>query len=258
MIAGYEIWKILIICVGVFLSGFVDAIGGGGGLISLPMYFIAGLPTHFALGTNKLSSCIGTTASTVRYLKKGYVDLKLAVPSAALAIIGSHFGTKLQLSLDADILKYILIVVLVAVAVVMIFKPELSETAGVIPPLRQAVIVLAASFVIGMYDGFYGPGSGTFFLLAFCKLAKLDLRTAAGNVKVVNLASNIGALVTSILAGKVIFVIGIIAGVFSFAGHFAGSDVMIKNGSKAVVPVIFTVLGLLFVKIVLELFGISF
>lgn len=257
MIAGYAIWKVVIICVGVFLSGFVDAIGGGGGLISLPMYFIAGFPTHYALGTNKLSSCVGTTASTVRFLCRGYVLFRLALPSAALAIIGSHIGTKLQLLADDRILKYCLVAALIAVAVVFIRKHDLPEKAGDISPIKQAVIVFAASFFIGMYDGFYGPGSGTFFLLAFCKAAKLDLRTASGNMKVVNLASNIGALATSIIAGKVIFAIGLIAGVFSFAGHYVGAGVMMKNGSKIVVPIIFTVLGLLFIKIILEICGIS-
>lgn len=257
MIAGYSIWKVIFICVGVFLSGFVDAIAGGGGLISLPVYLFAGFPTHFALGTNKLSSFIGTSASTVRYLKNGYVNLKLAIPSAVLAVVGSHLGTSLQLLIDDRILKYILIVVLVAVAVVMICKRELPEQAGEISPVKQAVIVLAAAFVLGMYDGFYGPGTGTFLLLIYCKIAKMDLKTAAGNVKIVNISSNFGALVTSILAGKVIFVIGLTAAVFAFAGQYIGAGLMMKNGSKVVVPIIFTVLGLLLLKVVLELCGIS-
>ena len=108
-----------------------------------------------------------------------------------------------------------------------------------------------------MYDGFYGPGTGTFLLIAFCKLAKMDLRTASGNVKIVNLSSNIGALITSLIAGKVLVPIGLIAAVFAVSGQYLGAGMMIKNGTKIVTPIIFTVLALLFAKIVLELFGVS-
>lgn len=255
MIAGYSILKVALICAGVFLASFVDAIGGGGGLISLPTYLLAGLPTHFALGTNKLSSCLGTTASTVRYIKNGYINVKLAIPSAVLAVIGAHFGTSLQLRINGDYLKYLLIPVLIFAAAVMLKKKEFPEEQGDIEPWKMWAVTLAASLLIGAYDGFYGPGAGTFMLLIFCRMAKMDLRTASGNVKVVNLSSNVGALVTSIMAGKVIFTLGLISAVFAFLGQFLGAGVMMKNGSKIVTPVILAVLTLLFVKIVSELLG---
>lgn len=257
LIAGYPVWKVLIICVGVFVASLIDAIGGGGGLISVPAYLFAGLPAHYALGTNKMSACLGTVASTVRYIKKGYADWFLAVPSIVLAMVGSHYGTKVQLMVNERVLRYMLIVVLILVACVMLKKKDFPETRGEMEPWKRCAVVWTASLVIGLYDGFYGPGTGTFLLIAFCKLAKLDLRTASGNVKIVNLSSNIGALATSLAAGKVLVPIGLIAAVFAFAGHYMGAGMMIKNGSKIVTPVIFTVLGLLFVKIVLELFGIN-
>ena len=257
IIEGYAIWKVAIICIGVFIASFIDAIGGGGGIISLPSYLIVGIPTHFSLGTNKLSSFLGTTASTFRYIKNGYVDWLLAVPSIILAVLGGYCGTSLQLMIDETYLKYLLIVVLIAVAIVMIKKKDFPEVVGNITPVKQRIIVWSAAFLLGMYDGFYGPGSGTFMLLAFCRLAKMDIRTASGNIKIVTLASNFGALVTSLIAGKVLIVIGIISAVFAFAGQYLGAGVMIKNGSKIVTPVIFTVIGLLLIKIVLELFGIG-
>ena len=104
---GYPIWMVALICVGVFCASFMDAIGGGGGIISLPSYLLAGVPVHFALGTNKLSSCIGTVASTVRYVKNGCVDWLLGIPSIALALIGAHFGTKLHLAIDEKYLKLV-------------------------------------------------------------------------------------------------------------------------------------------------------
>lgn len=254
-ICGYSIWLVALICVGVFLAGFVDAIGGGGGIIAVPMYLLAGLPTHLALGTNKLSSCIGTAVSTFRYVRSGFVNWPLAVPSILLALIGSHLGTRLQLMLDERYLKYMLLVVLPVVAVVLLRQKKLPEQPGDIRPWLQRAIVWGASLIVGAYDGFYGPGTGTFLLLIFCGLAKLDVRTASGNVKLVNLASNLGALLTSLLAGKVLLPIGLIAGVFSIAGHYIGAGLTIKNGSKIVRPVIFVVLALLAVKVVVELVG---
>ena len=256
MIAGYSIFTVAFICVGVFAASFIDAIGGGGGLISLPTYIIAGLPTHLALGTNKLSSCIGTSASTVRYIKNGYFDKKLAIPSAILAVIGAHFGTSLQLKVNEAYLKPVLIVALFVAAAVMIRKKSLPEEAGEIERAKQTAIVLAAAFVIGAYDGFYGPGAGTFLLIIFCRLAKLDVRTASGNVKIVNLSSNVGALVTSFSAGKVLVPVGLCAAVFSVAGQYLGAGVMMKRGTKAVTPVILTVLGLLLVRLTLEFLGV--
>ena len=111
-----------------------------------------------------------------------------------------------------------------------------------------------ASLVVGAYDGFYGPGTGTFLILIFCQLGGLDLRTASGNVKLVNLASNIGALATSLMSGKVFIVLGLIGAVSSIAGHYIGSGLAIKDGSKIVRPIILLVLVLLAVKVISELF----
>lgn len=256
MISGYPIWVVGLICVGVFCASFVDAIGGGGGIISVPCYLLAGLPAHFALGTNKLSSCIGTVASTVRYIKNGCVDWLLGIPSIALALAGAHLGTRLQLMVDEKYLQYILLAVLPVIAVIMLRKKHLPERKGHMNEWLRRCIVWGASLLVGIYDGFYGPGTGTFLLLIFCYLGKLDVRTASGNVKIVNLSSNLGALATSLMAGKVLIPIGLIAAVFSIAGQYLGAGLALKNGSKIVKPVIFVVLVLLAAKVILELFGV--
>jgi len=252
-IFGYSVWAIAFICAGVFLASFVDAIGGGGGIISVPVYLFAGLPPHLALGTNKLSSGIGTAASTLRYVRSGYANWPLAVPSVILALAGSHLGTRLQLAVDERYLEYMLLAVLPVVAAVLLRKKNLPEESGQINPWVRRLIVWGASLIIGGYDGFYGPGTGTFLLLVFCHLAKLDVRTASGNVKLVNLASNVGAVVTSLAAGQVLVPVGIIAAVFSVAGHYIGAGLTIRNGTRIVRPVIFTVLILLTVKVAAEL-----
>jgi len=253
VISGYPIWVVLLIGAGVFCASFVDAIGGGGGIISLPVYLLAGLPAHYALGTNKMSASLGTLASMYRYVKNKCVDWGLAIPSIVLALLGAHFGTRLQLVVDGQYLKYMLLIVLPIVAVVLLRQKKFPEERGEIDPWKQRCIVWVASLAIGMYDGFYGPGTGTFLLLVFCNLAKMDLRTASGNVKLVNVASGTSALITSAMAGKVIAPIGLIATVFSIAGHYLGAGMTLKNGAKAVRPVIFIVLAMLAVKVVLEL-----
>ena len=244
---------LLIVLVGVFLASFVDGVAGGGGIISVPTYFLAGLPAHLALGTNKLSSGIGTVVSTLRFIRGGYVDWPLAVPSIVLALFGAHLGTRLQLALDERALKWLLLAVLPIVALVVLRQKKFSEEPGNIDRRRQALIVLAASLVVGAYDGFYGPGTGTFLILIYCSLAQMDLRTASGNVKLVNLASNVGALATSLLAGKVFIVLGLIGAAASVAGHYLGSGLAIRDGSKIVRPVILLVLALLAIKVISEL-----
>lgn len=240
----------LIVAVGVFLASFMDAIAGGGGIISVPTYLLAGVPMHMALGTNKVSSGIGTAVSTARFIKNGYIDWKLGIPSVALALVGSFVGTSIQLMIDEVYLQYLLLIVLPVVAFVVLRQRQLPEERGQIEPKAQMAIVCVSTFFIGAYDGFYGPGSGTFFLLVFCNLAKMDVRTASGNVKLVNLASNIGALITSLMSGKVFIVLGLIGTVTSFAGHFLGAGLAIKNGSKIVKPTVIVVLILLAVKVV--------
>ena len=254
---GYPIWVLLLICFGVFCASFMDAIGGGGGIISLPTYLLAGLPMHVALGTNKLSACIGTVASTLRYIKNGCVDWLLGIPSIALAMAGAHLGTKLQLAVDEKYLKLVLIIVLPVIAVILLRKKDLPETRRPLNEWLRRTIVWTASLIIGIYDGFYGPGTGTFLLLTFCYLGKMDVRTASGNVKLVNLSSNISALLTSLSAGMVMIPLGLTAALFSVAGQYLGAGLALKNGSKIVRPVILLVILLLMGKVLFELFGIG-
>ena len=243
----------LIVAVGVFLASFMDAIAGGGGIISVPTYLLAGVPMHMALGTNKVSSGIGTAVSTARFIKNGYIDWKLGIPSVALALVGSFVGTSIQLMIDEVYLQYLLLIVLPVVAFVVLRQRQFPEERGEIDRRKQCAIVWLASFVVGTYDGFYGPGTGTFLLLIYCNLAKMDVRTAGGNVKLVNLSSNIGAFVTSLRSGQVFLVLGLIGAVTSIAGHYVGSGLAIKNGSKIVRPTVVIVLILLAVKVVYEL-----
>lgn len=247
-------WTLLVICPLVFLAGLLDAVVGGGGLVSLPAYLLAGLPPHSAIATNKLSSCIGTVASTGRFIKNKCVDWPTAIPSAALAVLGSIAGANLVLGVSDVAIRYVMLALIPVLAFVVLKKRDLSgaELAPV-SRRRQFLIVLAASLVVGMYDGFYGPGTGTFLLLAFTQLARMPLNIAAGNVKVANLSSNVGSLVVFLINGQAILPVGLVAAVFALAGHFLGAGLLLKNGSKIVKPFILVVLGLLFIRLIYDL-----
>lgn len=245
----------LIICPLVFLGGFVDSIAGGGGLISLPAYLIAGLPAHYAIGTNKISSAMGTTLTTWKFWKQGYIKLRLSLLCAVFALIGSTLGANLALLVSDRYFKLILLVVLPLTAF-YVFKSKAMETGGKDPlsPGKTALIAAAAAFTIGIYDGFYGPGTGTFLLLILTGLAHMDLNDAAGTTKVINLSTNVAALVTYLVNGKVYLMMGLIAGVFGIAGNWLGTKCFTENGAKIVKPVIFVVLAIFFVRILWEMF----
>ena len=254
MINGFPIWTVLLICCGVFLASFMDAIAGGGGIISVPTYLLAltGAPIYLVLGTNKLSSAIGTVFSTARFIKNRCVAWKLAIPSAVLAIVGSMGGTWLQHHTPDVILKLMLLIVLPVIALLTLRKRSWPEEGEEIPFVKQAAIVWIAALILGAYDGYYGPGTGTFLMIIFIRFAKLNTKVAAGSVKIVNLASNIGSLFTAWQAGYVLWGIGLIAAVASIAGHYIGAGLTIKNGSKIVRPTVIVVLVLLTVKIITE------
>ena len=235
----------LIVCPLVFLAGFVDSIAGGGGLISLPAYMFAGIPVHNAIATNKLSSSTGTVVSTARLIKNKKVDWGFVPGTVIGALIGSVAGANLALIISDHILKMVLVVILPIVAFCVLREVPVGMTKN-----KQYLIAIVCSLVIGCYDGFYGPGTGTFLLLVFTKLAKIPLEKATGNVKIVNLSSNISALITFILAGKILWGLGLAASCFSIAGHYVGAGMVVNNGVKVIKPIILIVLVLLLVKVV--------
>ncbi|MCI5952651.1 MAG: TSUP family transporter [Anaerostipes sp.] len=240
----------LIVCPLVFLAGFVDAIGGGGGLISLPAYILAGVPMHAAVATNKLSSATGTLISTIRLCLHSKVDFLLAVPAIFLAYMGSSMGARLSMLIQESVLKAVLLVILPITAFFVIRKDALSSgTEGSCSRRRQLIIAWMAAVLIGLYDGFYGPGTGTFYIIIFMSFAKMTTMEAAVNTKLLNLTSNLAALVTFLLHGQVWIMLGLAASVFSIAGHYLGAGMVLKNGSRVVRPIILVVLCLLFIKV---------
>ena len=246
--------QLLIVCPLVFLAGFIDSIAGGGGLISLPAYYMAGLPPHLALGTNKMSSSVGLVFSTGTYIKEGYVYKPLIPVAVAGALIGSWIGARSVLLLDEIVLRWIMIIAIPILALIILLKKDLlSPETREINRVREQIIAAVTSLIIGWYDGFFGPGAGTFLLLAFVGILKLDAVTASGNAKIVNFCSNIGALTVFIMAGTVNYALALPGAAFAILGNIIGARLTIKNGAKIIKPVMLVVVLILMITIVRDL-----
>ncbi len=241
--------EILIIGPLVFLAGFIDSIAGGGGLISLPAYTMAGIPMHQALGSNKFSSSFGATMATFQYIRKDRYLKKLALISALSALVGSFLGARLTL-LVADIyLKKILIGILPLMALFLLTRKRQVDMKELHVSLTLGILI---AFFIGMYDGFLGPGTGALLIFCYVTFMHVDYTRASGTAKVVNLASNLSAAAVFIFSGNVLYQLAMPAAVCSIAGSALGSRLAIKNGAKIIRPVLIGVLGLLLIKLVLD------
>ena len=246
---------ILIVCPLALLAGFIDSIAGGGGMISLPAYYLAGLPPALASGTNKLSALMGTTLATATFARAGKLNWRVGVPAALGALLCSAAGALLMVALPARVVH---VLVLSCIPVAALFTLRGRKTANV-PKERSPKAVWWISFAIGcgvgFYDGLIGPGTGTFLILFFLQIFAMDEVMASGTAKLVNLASNAAALVSLIITGNVIFLLGIPAGLCAMLGAALGSRLTIRRGGGVVRIVMLTVLALLLAKMLADVLG---
>ena len=243
----------LIICPLVFLAGFIDAIAGGGGLISLPAYIIAGLPIHNAIATNKCSSCMGTSLATAKYAKDGFIPWKYAPLIILCAFLGSSIGANLALLVTDYYFRILMLVIIPLTAAYVMKHKTLNEGGKQYSFFITSLICMAVALIIGIYDGFYGPGTGTFLILLLTGIAHMELTRANGLTKAINLSTNISALTVYLLNGKVLLVLGITAGLFNIAGNYLGARSFSKGGAKSTRPVMILVLVIFFIKVLYEL-----
>lgn len=237
----------------IFLSGFVDSIAGGGGIISLSAYLAAGLPAHMALGTNKVSAFLGTGISTWRFARRGHVRWDAAAVSFVGGLGGSAAGARLALFVDERVLVYIMLAVLPVIAALVLRGVGFAPRETAMARGRMLALATSIGFVIGGYDGFFGPGTGTFLIMAFTGILGFDVLTACGNAKVVNFASNIAAAVTFIVNGQVVYALAVPCALCAIAGQYIGAGLAMKRGVRIVRPMVLVVIVLLMGKIVLDL-----
>ncbi len=236
----------------VFLAAIVDSIGGGGGLISLPAYTLAGLSYDDASGTNKFSAMFGSLAATVRYFRSGKLMVLPSLAAALMALPGSYLGTRLAMAIGNERMSLFMLFALPAVAVAVIFK---KKTPTAPKPMTKPRLLACAGigFVVGGYDGFFGPGTGTFLIILFTWVAGMDMVTAAGTAKPVNLASNLSSLITRIAAGQVLFALAIPAMFLSITGGYIGARLAVLRGARFIRYVMIFVILLIIVKLAIDL-----
>ena len=235
----------------VFLAAVVDAIAGGGGLISLPAYTVAGLDYDFASGNNKFSSTFGTLMATIRYARSGAVKPRPAAIAAALALPGSWLGTRAAMALGNRTMQIFMVFAIPVVGVLVLIQGRKPEK---VRPFtrRQYPVCAAIGLGVGFYDGFFGPGTGTFLILLFTWLLGMDMVSASATAKPVNLISNIASLVTRIAAGNVLFALALPAMCCSLAGGWLGARLALTRGAKLIRGVMLGVLALLTIRLAVE------
>lgn len=247
--------SLIFVCFLVGLAGFVDAAAGGGGLISLPAYIFTGMPVHFAMGCNKLSASCGTTLAVFKFWKDGALNIRTAVIAAVGSFTGSATGARIALMLSDHFLKTIMLFIIPCAAALIFLKRDLGDEdlSMFLGGKRSAVFAFAIGFFIGGYDGLVGPGTGTFAIIAFSVIMGYDLRTASGNSKMLNLASNYASLITFAAAGTIYYKVAIPAAVCGIIGNYMGSACALTKGSKFIKPMIVIVLTMLLGKMLIDI-----
>lgn len=239
----------------VFFAGVVDSLAGGGGLITVPAYLAVGLPPHLVLGTNKLVSSLGTVVSALRFHARLQFSLKDFSPVLLAGLAGSVLGARLALLLEPRFLRYLLVAALPAAAYAVYSKHSFGRENRSGELSRQKLLrrSLLIAGPIGAYDGFFGPGTGTFLALAFTRFCRYDLLGSTARAKLVNLASNVAALLTFLLAGCVHWKLGLALSALSVAGHWTGSHLGLRKGAAVIRPMVLLVCAGLFLKILRDL-----
>lgn len=254
MISGFEnlqLATIILVIVAGFAAGWVDAVVGGGGLIQLPvMLMIPGITPVQALATNKMGSIFGTTTSAVTYYRRVGPDLKTAIPMAVVALGGSFGGAVLAAHLPQSVFKPIIVAALIAVAIFTALKPNVGElTALRHTGHRHYVLACIIGAVIGFYDGLIGPGTGSFLIIALVTLMGYAFLEASAKAKIVNMATNVGALLFFLPHGSLLWGVGLLLGGANMAGGYLGARTAVRQGSGFIRIVFLLVVGVLIVKL---------
>lgn len=228
---------LLALVVAAFLAAFIDSIVGGGGVITLPALLAAGLPPHLALGTNKLAATGASLMATARYTAAGHVDLRTALSLIPLSVVGAFLGAAAVLAVEARLVRSLVIVVMVAMTLYVLLRPSLGRDdrfPGLTPGLFLALG--APALLIGFYDGFLGPGTGSLLLFAFLGIGGFGFLRAAAHGRILNFASNLAALALFALRDQVDYQVGLPMMAAMLGGAYFGSHFGMRHGTRWVKP----------------------
>lgn len=230
-----EILAILIACA--FFAGFVDAIAGGGGLITLPVLMLAGIPPVQALATNKIQGMFGAGTAAFSYARSGQVDPRAQAPAALIAAVASFGGALLVSVLPVDWIRMVLPILLIGIALFFALRPGLDDLDRTQRMTPLAFTLIAVPLVAG-YDGLLGPGAGSFYMLSFVMLSGYGILKATAHTKLLNFASNVGGLAAFALVAQPLWALGLIMGVAQIAGARLGAGLAMKRGAKVIKPLL--------------------
>jgi len=246
-----ELWQLPLLFATGLVAGFVDSIAGGGGLIALPVLLSCGLDPRHALGTSKLQSAFGSGSAAWHYARAGTVDLKDCTRGFVLSIVGAAVGALAVQRLDPSFLRRAIPILLIAVALYSLLRSELGS-ADLHPRMGRAAFDLTFVLGIALYDGFFGPGAGTFWTMAFVLMLGFNLTRATGYTKVMNFGSNLSALALFLMAGQVVFSAGLAMGMGQLLGARLGSRMVVKRGTEFIRPVFISVVLALTAKLLYD------
>jgi uncharacterized membrane protein YfcA len=232
-----------------FVGGFVDSIAGGGGIITVPVLLSIGLPVPLALGTNKLQAAFGSLTASVNYIRKDLADLKDTVPGILCTAIGAAVGAFALQRIDPSFLARAVPIMLIAIFAYLLLSPEFGHKERRARMNRYAFYA-TFGLAIGFYDGFFGPGTGNFWTIAFVVLLGLNLKNATAHTKIMNFTSNIISLAVFIHGGNVLFKVGLTMAAGQLIGAYIGSHLVITKGVKFVKVFFMTVVAITIAKLV--------
>lgn len=235
--SGLEIELVALLVTVALLAGCLDAIAGGGGLLTVPALLLAGLDPVAAVATNKAQSTFGAASATVTFARRGLIDWRIALPMAAIACAGAVLGAAALSLAPTDLLRAGLPLLLIAVALYAGLSPTLSD-ADARARMGPLVFTLSAVVGIGFYDGLLGPGTGSFFMLAFVTLMGFGVVKATAHAKPLNLASNLGGLSFLALSGDILWGIGLAMGLAQIVGAQLGARLVLRHGAALVRPLL--------------------
>lgn len=247
-------WQSAMICAAYFAAGIIDSVCGGGGLLTIPALITAGVPVHCIAGTNQWSALAGNVTSIYKYGKSGNVSFNSGIIAAVAAILGGFAGAELNIIIPAKYLKTVMIALIPVMAVLIMVKKDFGkdDRSQDMPRAKLIIYSCLTGLAVGAYQGFYGPGAGTLYMLAFAFLIKLNLVKASGTARFTSLFAAISSSITYAFSGFVTWRIVLVATVFNTVGNYIGAGLAIKNGAKIIRPLLFAVIALLFITIIIE------
>lgn len=249
----FEIWQYAVFFITALIGGFVDAIAGGGGIIAVPVLMAMGIPPHAALATNKLQGSFGSFTAALNFALKGLVNFKEIFSGIIFTFIGACVGTYLVLQIDTKFLNYLVPAMLAGIFIYTILSPKIGEEEKK-AKISSRFFYIIFGLVLGFYDGFFGPGTGSFWTFTLVGFLGLYMKKAVAHTKVLNFTSNIVSLGVFVYGGSILWTVGLIMGIGQVIGGYLGSNMVIKKDIKFIKTMFLIVVGVTILKILYDMF----